>query len=51
MLAELSTPIDATALAASARRVYAAATSLAHRLLNELQALQVRTAKLDASGA
>jgi hypothetical protein len=49
MLAELSNLIDATALAASARRVYAAATSLAHRLLNELQALlQVRTAKLDA---
>jgi len=49
MLAELSNPTDATALGASARRVYAAATSLAHRLLNELQALlQVRTAKLDA---
>jgi hypothetical protein len=49
MLAELSNPVDATALAASARRVYAAATSLAHLLLNELQALlRVRATNLDS---
>ena len=48
MLAELSNPVDATSLAASARRVYASATSLAHLLLNELQALLlVRAANLD----
>jgi hypothetical protein len=47
MLSQLATNVDATALAANARRVYAAATSLAHLLLSELQALlEARTAKL-----
>jgi hypothetical protein len=39
MLQELATTVDAAAMAASARRVSAAANSLAHRLLSELQAL------------
>jgi hypothetical protein len=47
MLQELSTTVDAATLAAGARRVYAAATSLAHLLLSELQALlAVRTHSL-----
>lgn len=39
MLSDLATAVDAATLAANARRVYAAATSLAHLLLYELQAL------------
>ena len=39
MLQELATTVDAATMAASARRVSAAANSLAHRLLSELQAL------------
>jgi len=47
MLLELSSTVDALVLAANARRVSAAATPLAHRLLFELQALlDARTAKL-----
>jgi hypothetical protein len=47
MLAELSSTVDAATLAANARRVSAAATPLAHRLLLELQALLTqRTEKL-----
>jgi hypothetical protein len=49
MLAELATTVDAATLAANARRVYAAAASLAHLLLSELQALlDTRAAKLQA---
>ncbi len=39
MLQELATTVDAATMAANARRVSAAANSLAHRLLSELQAL------------
>lgn len=39
MLAELAGTIDSPTLSANARRVYAAATPLAHLLLTELQAL------------
>jgi methyl-accepting chemotaxis protein len=39
MLQELASTVDAATMAANARRVYAAANSLAHRLLAELQAL------------
>ena len=39
MLAELTSTVDASVLAVSARRVSAAATPLAHKLLFELQAL------------
>ena len=39
MLQELATTVDAATMAANARRVSAAANSLAHRLLGELQAL------------
>lgn len=39
MLAELSTTVDASSLAANARRVSAAANPLAHLLLHELQVL------------
>ncbi len=39
MLQELASTVDTATMAASARRVYAAANSLAHRLLSELQAL------------
>jgi hypothetical protein len=47
MLAELSTSVPAATLAANARRVYAAANPLAHRLLGELQELlDDRAAKL-----
>jgi hypothetical protein len=47
MLAELSSTVDAGILGANARRVSAAATPLAHRLLFELQALlTARTTKL-----
>lgn len=49
MLAELATTVDADTLAAGARRVYAAAASLTHLLLSELQALlDARAAKLQA---
>lgn len=49
MLAELSTAVPADELAENARRVYAAANPLAHRLLSELQALlDQRAAKLSA---
>jgi hypothetical protein len=49
MLAELATTVDAATLASNARRVYAAAASLAHLLLSELQALlDTRAAKLQA---
>ena len=48
MLAELANPVDAATLGASARRVSAAAALLAHRLLEELQALlAARSAALD----
>jgi hypothetical protein len=47
MLAELSSTVDASVLAANARRVSAAATPLAHKLLFELQALlDARTIRL-----
>jgi hypothetical protein len=49
MLAELATTVDAATLADDARRVYAAAASLAHLLLSELQALlDVKSAKLQS---
>jgi hypothetical protein len=47
MLLELSSTVDASTLAANARRVSAAATPLAHRLLYELQELlDARAARL-----
>ncbi len=47
MLAELAGTVEADVLAANARRVYAAANPLAHRLLGELQVLlDQRQAKL-----
>ena len=47
MLLELSSTVDASSLAASAHRVSAAATPLAHRLLYELQELlDARAARL-----
>jgi hypothetical protein len=39
MLVDLAIPVDSPTLSANARRVYAAATPLAHLLLSELQAL------------
>jgi hypothetical protein len=47
MLFELSLPVDAASLAVNARKVYAAALPLTHRLIFELQALlQARASKL-----
>jgi hypothetical protein len=47
MLGELATTVDAATLAANARRVFAAASSLAHLLLAELQVLlDTRSVKL-----
>jgi hypothetical protein len=45
MLFELSLPVDAAVLAVNARRVYAAALPLTHRLIFELQALLQARAK------